>query len=122
MHFQDAAKYVTDTGQPAIFLVVEISSRWYDSLPKDLQQIVDKDGATETVAINPFAVEVVDKMHKGWVAGGGELINLPPDEQAGMLKILASVGDDVSKTKPALSAAYQVVKDAAQRTQTAAKQ
>ncbi len=120
MHFQDAAKYVTDTGQPAIFLVVEVSSRWYDALPKDLQQIVDGDAAKETVAINPFAVEVVEKMHKGWVAGGGELIDLPPAEQSAMLKILASVGDDVSKTKPALSAAYQVVKDAAARTRMVA--
>jgi len=119
MHFQDAAKYVTDTGQPAIFLIVEISSRWYDTLPTDLQKIIDKDAAAETVAINPVAIEVVEKMHKGWVAGGGELINLPPDEQSAMLKILATVGDDVSKTKPELSAAYQLVKDAARRTRQA---
>ncbi len=116
MHFQDAAKYVTDTGQPAIFLIVELSSKWYNSLPKDLQEIVDRDAATETVTINPFAIDVVDKMHKGWVAGGGELINLPPDEQGAMLKALASVGDDVAKTKPQLAAAYQVVKAAAERT------
>ncbi len=120
MHFQDAAKYVTDTGQPAIFLVVEVSKKWYDALPKDLQQIVDRDAAKETVAINPFAIEVVEKMHKGWVAGGGELINLPPAEQSAMLKTLASVGDDVSKTKPELGAAYQVVKDAASRTRMVA--
>jgi TRAP-type C4-dicarboxylate transport system substrate-binding protein len=119
MHFQDAAKYVTDTGQPAIFLIVEISSRWYDTLPTDLQKIIDKDAAAETLAINPVAIEVVEKMHKGWVAGGGELINLPPDEQLAMLKILATVGDDVSKTKPELSAAYQLVKDAARRTRQA---
>ncbi len=120
MHFQDAAKYVTDTGQPAIFLIVEISSRWYGALPKDLQQVVDKDAATETVAINPFAIEVVEKMHKGWVAGGGELIDLPPAEQSAMLKTLASVGDDVSKTKPTVRAAYQVMKEAAQRTRMVA--
>lgn len=76
----------------------------------------------ETVAINPVAIEVVEKMHKGWVAGGGELINLPPDEQSAMLKILATVGEDVSRTKPELSAAYQLVKDAAQRTRQAQNQ
>jgi hypothetical protein len=43
------------------------------------------------------------------------LISLPPDEQASMLKTLASVGDDVSKTKPQLSEAYKVVTSAAQR-------
>ncbi len=50
------------------------------------------------------------------MAGGGELINLPPDEQGAMLKALAGVGDDVAKTKPQLAAAYQVVKAAAERT------
>jgi hypothetical protein len=33
-----------------------------------------------------------------------------------MMKTLASVGADVSKSKPALAAAYKVVTDAAQRT------
>ena len=33
-----------------------------------------------------------------------------------MLKILASVGDEVSNAKPQLSAAYKVVTEAAQRT------
>src|SRR5208282_4047045 len=40
MHYQEAAKYVTDTGQPAIFGIAEVSKKWYDSLPADLQQIV----------------------------------------------------------------------------------
>ncbi len=47
MHYVDAAKYVTETNQPMIFPVIEISQKWYDSLPPDLQQIVDKDGNAE---------------------------------------------------------------------------
>jgi C4-dicarboxylate-binding protein DctP len=116
MHFQDAAKYVTETGQPAIFALIEISKKWYDSLPADLQQIVDKDAASESVAINPQAIEINAKARKAWADSGGELISLPPDEQSAMLKILASVGDEVSSTKPDLSAAYQLVSEAAQRT------
>src|SRR5271170_7232270 len=34
LHFGDAAKYVTETDQPAIFLMLEVSQKWYDSLPK----------------------------------------------------------------------------------------
>lgn len=45
--------------------------------------------------------------------GGGELISLPSDEQTDNLKTLASVDDDVSKAKPELSVAYQVVTEAA---------
>jgi TRAP-type C4-dicarboxylate transport system substrate-binding protein len=117
MHFQDAAKYVTETNQPAIFLIVEVSQRWYDSLPKDLQRIVDKDGATETVAINPMAARMLDEQRQSWVNGGGELISLPGDEQSAMMKTLATVGEDVSKSNAQLNAAYHVVIDAAKRSQ-----
>jgi TRAP-type C4-dicarboxylate transport system substrate-binding protein len=116
MHFQDAAKYVTETGQPAIFGIVEISKKWYDSLPPDLQKIVDTNAAREAVAINPRAVEIVGKARTGWTETGGELISLPPEEQAAMMKTLSSVGADVSKAKPALAEAYKIVTDAAQRT------
>jgi TRAP-type transport system periplasmic protein len=116
MHYVDVAKYITETGQPAVFAAVEISKKWYDSLPADLQQIVDRDAASESVAINPWIVDFNSRMRKAWVDGGGELIGLPGDEQAAMLKILANVGDEVSNAKPQLGAAYQVVTEAAQRT------
>ena len=115
MHFQDAAKYLTETGQPTIFSIIEISKKWYDSLPAELQRIVDTDAAMETSAINPQAIEIVSKARKGWTDGGGELIGLPAAEQTAMMNTLSSVGTDVSKAKPALSDAYRIVTDAAQR-------
>ena len=115
MHYWDAAKYVTETGQPAIFGVAELSKKWYDSLPSDLQQIVDKDAAAEAVALDPWAVDFNAKARKTWTDNGGELISLPADDQSTMLNELASVGEDVSKANPPLNAAYQIVAAAAQR-------
>src|ERR1700686_2634679 len=103
MHFQDAAKFVTETGQPAVFAIAEVSKTWYDSLPADLQKIVDGDAAAQQAALTPVAIEIVNKARKGWTDTGGELISLPPDEQAGMMKTFSSVGADVSKTKPLLN-------------------
>ncbi len=114
-HYQDAAKYVTDTGQPAIFAIVEVSKKWYDALPPDLQQIVDQTAAKETVAVNPQATEITENSRKIWTDTGGELISLPPDEQASLLKLLSSVGADVSKEKPLLAEAYKIVSEAAAR-------
>jgi TRAP-type transport system periplasmic protein len=116
MHYQDAAKFVTETGQPAIFAIAEVSKKWYDSLPADLQQTVDQAAAAQAAAINPQALAIKEQARKAWVEGGGELINLPPSEQSAMLKILSNVGDEVSNAKPALAAAYQLVQEAAQRT------
>jgi len=119
MHYADAVKYVTETNQPAIFTIVEVSRKWYDSLPADLQQIVDRDGAAESVAINQAAIDIFNKARRGWVDDGGELISLPGDEQSAMMRMLGSVGENVSKAKPALHQAYEIVSDAAQRTRQA---
>jgi TRAP-type transport system periplasmic protein len=113
MRFNEVAKYVTEVGQPATFETVEISKKWYDSLPAELQQILDKDAAAESVAINPQALEINDRARAAWTASGGELISLPPDEQSSLLKIVAGVGDEVSNAKPQLGAAYKMVTDAA---------
>jgi TRAP-type C4-dicarboxylate transport system substrate-binding protein len=117
MHYLDAAKYVTETGQPAIFGIAELSRKWYASLPPDLQQIVDKDAVAESAAIDPWTVDFDAKARQAWTDNGGELISLPADDQLAMLDELASVGEDVAKGKPQLNAAYQIVAAAAQRVQ-----
>jgi len=122
MHFNDAAKYVVETNQPAIFIILEVSRKWYDSLPKDLQQIVDRDGLSESLAINAPGLKMYQEQRKAWVAGGGELISLPEHERATMMGMLASVGEDVSKAKPVLHDAYETVTDAAKRTRQAPTQ
>ena len=122
LHFVDAAKYVTETNQPAIFIIIDVSQKWYDSLPKDLQEVVDRAGAEVSSSINPVALKMYQEQRKDWTDSGGELISLPRDEQANMMHMLASVGDDVSKSKPALRDAYQVVTDAAKRTRQAPSQ
>jgi TRAP-type transport system periplasmic protein len=117
MHFHDAAKYVTETGQPAVFVMVEVNKAWYDSLPADLQKIVDADAAKEQAAIYPVASQIVDKARTGWTAGGGQLIDLPADEQAKLMQTFSDAVAEVTKSKPAVDDAYKIVKDVAQRVQ-----
>jgi TRAP-type transport system periplasmic protein len=114
-HMVDAAKYVTEIDQPGIFIIVEINKKWYESLPTDLQQVVDRDAAKEDAAINPIAIKMRTEELREWKAAGGTLIKLPPAEHAKMMKILANVGTDVSSKNPKLAAAYKVVTEAAQR-------
>jgi TRAP-type transport system periplasmic protein len=122
MHFIDAAKFITLTDQPGIFIIAVVNKKWYDSLPADLQQIVDRDAAAQDVAITPFAIQSLKDDFTSWTAGGGELIDLPADEKASMMKTLSSVGDDVSSKKPLLASAYKIVTEAAARTRQAASQ
>jgi TRAP-type C4-dicarboxylate transport system substrate-binding protein len=117
LHFYDAAKYITMTNHAAIFYLVELSKKWFDTLPPDLQQIVEKDAASTVTSFQARANEIDNAAAKVWTDAGGELINLPADEQAELLKTLSSVGADISKEKPALAEAYKIVSEAAQRSQ-----
>ena len=40
LHFYDAAKYMTETSQYYVLIVAEMSKKWFDALPADLQKIV----------------------------------------------------------------------------------
>lgn len=121
-HMVDAAKYVTQTNQPAIFIIAEVNKKWYESLPADLQHLVDKDAAAQSLAINTFAVHSVKESEASYKGKGGELIKLPAADQASMLKTISSVGADVSKGNPAVAAAYSIVADAAARTRQSPSQ
>jgi TRAP-type transport system periplasmic protein len=116
MQYQDAAKYVTETGQPFVFSGVYMSKKWYDALPQDLQRIVDEDADKAATAINPWEKNFYEQQRKVWTDKGGELISLPPQEQAAMMETIAGVGEDLSKSKPSLHAAYEVLVAAAKRT------
>ncbi|MFY9696688.1 MAG: TRAP transporter substrate-binding protein [Xanthobacteraceae bacterium] len=115
MHYWDAAKYVTETGQPFIFSMAFLSKKWFDSLPKDLQTILDADAAKAAQQVNPWEVDFYNKSRQTW-AEHGELISLPANEQADMMKRLTAVGVDVAKRKPELEKAYAVFAAVAART------
>ena len=56
----------------------------------DLQKLVDSDAAAGQAAIGPTANDIVAKSRKGWTDAGGELISLPADEQAELMKTFAA--------------------------------
>jgi len=114
-HYQDVSKFVTVNNQPAIFIMVEFSRKWFDGLPQDLQKIVSDDATREAAAIIPWSIDYDSKENDVWTKAGGELITFPPEEEATYLSMLASVGADVSKSKPAVRTAYELVTEAAKR-------
>lgn len=115
MHYWDAAKYATEIDQPFIFSMTFLSKKWFDSLPADLQAIVDADAAKAAVEVNPWEVEFYNKARQTW-AEHGELIRLPENEQAEMIKSVTAIGAAVAKRKSSLESAYEVFAAAAKRT------
>jgi TRAP-type C4-dicarboxylate transport system substrate-binding protein len=115
MQFQDAAKYVTATDQPYLVSIIEMSKKWLDALPADLQKIVRDDASKVSAELFPFVQEFFANQEKIWVARGGEIIHLPADEQAAMLAKIDSIGDDMSKSDPALNQAVKMAFETAKK-------
>jgi TRAP-type C4-dicarboxylate transport system substrate-binding protein len=102
LQYQEAAKYVTETSQAYIFSVAMLSKRWFDGLPADLQSQVMAAARQAEAEVTPWSLDFIVSQRKVWTDRGGELIALPGADQVEMMAKLATVGDDIVKTKPVL--------------------
>jgi len=115
LHYIDAAKYVTEIGQPYVNTIAVMNKKWLEALPADLQKIVRDDAAAMDKQIVPFVSDFYAAQRKAWTDHGGQLSSLPADEQAAFLKKISDIGDSLSKDKPDLNKAVHVAIDAAAR-------
>jgi len=102
LQYQDAARHVTETGQAYIFCIAMVSKRWFDGLPADLQGLVMATARQAGAEATPWSLDFIISQRKVWTDKGGELIALPVADKAEMMARLASIGDDIVKTKPEL--------------------
>jgi TRAP-type C4-dicarboxylate transport system substrate-binding protein len=114
MHFYDAAKYMTETGHYYVFLVVEMSKKWFDVLPPDLQKVVRHDADSVSRGILPWQLKEIEAQRKIW-SQHGELISLSPAEHAEMMRRMSTIADDVGKKRPAIKDMYDQLTAALKR-------
>jgi TRAP-type C4-dicarboxylate transport system substrate-binding protein len=115
MHYVDAAKYDTEIGQPYVNTIVVMNKKWLEALPPDLQKIVRDDAAADSTGIIPFITDFYAAQRKTWTDQGGELIALPADEQAAFMSKISDIAEVMTKDKPDLNKAVNVVIEAAAR-------
>src|SRR6266481_3059486 len=102
LQYQSAARYMTETDQAYIFSIAVLSKRWFDGLPADLKGLVMAAAKQAEAEVTPWALDFTDSQRKLWAEKGGETITLPAADKAEMMAKLASVGEDIVKTKPDL--------------------
>ena len=115
LQYQDAARYMTETGQAYIFSIAVVSKRWFDSLPADLQELVMAAAKQAGAEATPWSLDFIVSQRKVWTDKGGELIALPAADKVEIMSKLASVGDDIVKTKPELKPLWQQMAATAKR-------
>jgi TRAP-type C4-dicarboxylate transport system substrate-binding protein len=109
MKYYDVGKFVVETDQPYVNSIGVMSKKWMDSLPADLQKIVRDDAAKVTKEITPYVRDFFAEQTKIYVANGGIISKLPKAEYDAMIAKVSSIGDDLSKSKPALNEAVKAL-------------
>ena len=78
-------------------------------MPPDLSKII----VDEARKLQPWSrqtgVDEVAELRQKWIDRGGEIVTLPPADQAELEKRLKPIGADVTKDDPALKAFYDKV-------------
>ena len=109
MQLRRRGKYVIKTDQPYVNSIGVMSKKWLDTLPPDLQKIVRDAGAKVSAEIIPFVKEFFAEQIKTLEEQGRRDRDLPADEHDAMITKVSSIGDDLSKSKPALNQAVKAV-------------
>ena len=102
--FNKLGSVLTRTDDTMIISTAMVSDAWMKRLPKDLQAIVVDEGNKLQKRSSAFS-DANEKFMIGlWKKNGGELISLPPSDMSKIRGLLADVGAQVTKGKPALAA------------------
>lgn len=119
LRFNDAAKYLIETNHGLISAIAIISKTWFDKLPADLQEAVTEAGKKATSDVYQFSLDDVNNGRATWAKNGGEVISLSAEEHAKLQALLAPVGERVVEKNPGEKALFDLLKQAATRTQQA---
>jgi len=113
--FHDIAKVLTEVHDTMIISTGAVSRPWLDKLPADLRRLVIDEGRKLQPKLMAASREMDATMRKRWGEAGGSFVTLPASDQAQVKRLLADVGDQVTKDKPAVNAFYKRLQSTAAR-------
>jgi TRAP-type C4-dicarboxylate transport system substrate-binding protein len=115
LQYYDSAKYMTETGHAYIYSTAFVSKRWFDGLPRDLQEIVLATSTQMGEEVIPWGQDFLVRQRKNWVDKGGEMISLSPADFRELMQKMSTVGEDIVKTKPELKPLWDMLIAASKR-------
>ena len=113
MKMNDLLKVITVTNDTFIISIAVVSKPWLDTLPPELQKVVLDAGAPIQAKTQAWEVDFSKKLVADWTGVGGTVHTLPADDLAKMKTLLDPVGDEATKSQPAVHDMLQTVRVAA---------
>lgn len=116
LKFYDVAKNVTEIHPSIVTSIQVVNKRWFEGLPSEIQTAMLAAGERVDKEAFSFATALIDKANKDWQANGGQLIKLPPAEQAKLMADLKALGTQLLSANPAVKSEYDELLKVAERT------
>jgi C4-dicarboxylate-binding protein DctP len=108
-NLQNVGKTLLETHDTLLISFGAMSKPWLDKLPPDLREIVVSEARKLQPWARQTAIDEVAELRQKWIDRGGEIVTLPPADQAELEKRLKPIGADVTKDDPTLKAFYEKV-------------
>lgn len=108
-NLQNVGKVLTETHDTLLVSYGALSKAWLDKLPPDLAKIVVDTARGLQPWARQTAIDEVAELRKVWISRGGEIVTLPPADQAELKKRLEPIGAEVTKSDPKLKAFYDML-------------
>jgi TRAP-type transport system periplasmic protein len=113
--YYQAARYVNETAQAYVFVLIALSKRWFETLPTDLQTMVLATAEEVSTEVNPWVIDFLARERKIWVEKGGQLDVLSAPDRAEMMARTSTIGDDIVMIKPELKPLWDLLRSAVKR-------
>lgn len=104
------AKYFVDIGQTYYCNSAVVSTTWFNALPADLQKVIVQGGRDADAQVLAWDLNNRTQQFKAWIAGGGVVVKLTPEQRTELNSALGKVPAAVYDGKPELTSAYEIVK------------
>ncbi len=108
-NLQNVGKTLLETHDTLLVSFGGLSKAWLDKLPPDLSKIIVDEARKLQPWARQTAIDEVAALRKVWIERGGEIVTLPPAEQAELEKRLKPIGAEVTQGDPVLKAFYEKI-------------
>ena len=115
--YYDIVKNVTQVdGDGMIFSMFYLSKKWFDGLPKDVQQLVLDTSKALEPEMNQYSIDLNIKAESDWKAHGGQIYKISGPDQVEFQKRMHAAADEVAQKNPRIKEAYELMVERAKAT------
>jgi TRAP-type C4-dicarboxylate transport system substrate-binding protein len=115
--YYDIVKNITMLdGDGMIFSMFYLSTKWFDGLPKDVQQLVLDTSKALEPEMNQWSLDLNLKAEADWKARGAQIHRITGRDQTEFQKRMHAAADEVAQKNPRIKEAYDLMVERAKAT------